>query len=210
MTRRAVTWTEVPQTPAVYAMFGGDHPRTWVAYVGIAGGLQGRLQQHFVRRDSSVVTGSSAVGVNIDLVSQVDWWEHPTFADGDHRHAAEMIAFEVLDPALRSRGNLRRSARELASDPDFRSQMTRLFSGSPTGSFQPPRLSDIAAELRSLEERVQLLEERLGRQCLASSGARHPRRHERGTTYDRNWHVEVPNELLTDYGHSEQRGSEAR
>lgn len=119
MTRSVSTWPEVPALPAVYAMHGGERPRTWVAYVGIAGDLQGRLRQHFVRRDSSVVTGSSAVGVNIDLVNHVDWWEHPTFADDDHRHAAEMIAFEVLDPALRSRGSPRRSARDLFDDSSF-------------------------------------------------------------------------------------------
>ncbi len=36
---------DVPGIPAVYAMYGGERPRTWVAYVGIAGNLQGRLTQ---------------------------------------------------------------------------------------------------------------------------------------------------------------------
>lgn len=163
MTRSVSTWPEVPALPAVYAMHGGERPRTWVAYVGIAGDLQGRLRQHFVRRDSSVMTGSSAVGVNIDLVNHVDWWEHPTFADDDHRHAAEMIAFEVLDPALRSRGSPRRSARDLFDDSSFHAEMTQLFRKPATGRFTPPRLSDLAAEVRSLLVRLSELEERVAR-----------------------------------------------
>ena len=163
MTRSVSTWPEVPAVPAVYAMYGGERPRTWVAYVGIAGDLQGRLRQHFVRRDSSVVTGSSAVGVNIDLVNHVDWWEHPTLADDDHRHAAEMIAFEVLDPALRSRGSPRRNARDLFDDAGFRAEMVQLFQTSSTGRFTPPRLTDLAAEVRSLRARLSQLEEVVAR-----------------------------------------------
>ena len=94
--------------------------RTWVAYVGMAGDLNRRLIQHFVNRDSSVVTGASAAGLNIDLVRRVDWWEHPSFGDGDALHAAELIAFEVLDPALRSRGNPRKNALTKVDDQAFR------------------------------------------------------------------------------------------
>jgi len=79
MTRAVSSWNEIPRVPAVHAMYGGEPPRTWVAYVGMAGDVQSRLIQHFVQRDSSVVTGSSAVGVNIELVRFVDWWEHPDF-----------------------------------------------------------------------------------------------------------------------------------
>ena len=158
MTRAVSAWTEVPRVPAVYAMYGGEPPRTWVAYVGIAGDIQGRLIQHFVRRDSSVVTKSSAVGVNIDLVRFVDWWEHPDFEDDDRRHAAEMVAFDVLDPALRSRGNPRQAARLLAQDGDFREAMEALFKQRASGRFSPPMLWDTAAQVRQLESRLNELE----------------------------------------------------
>lgn len=161
MTMLAATWGEVPRVPGVYAMHGGDPPRTWVAYVGIAGDIQGRLIQHFVRRDSSVVTQSSAVGLNIDFVNHVDWWQHPDFTDADHRHAAEMIAFDVLDPALRSRGNPRRSARLLVEDRAFRSAMEQLFKQPATGRFTPPRLRDVATQVRRLENRLEQLEQRM-------------------------------------------------
>lgn len=163
MNKVVSVWSDVPRVPAVYAMHGGEPPRTWVAYVGIAGDIQGRLIQHFVRRDSSVVTGSSAVGVNIDLVRHVDWWEHPDFANGDHRHAAELIAFDVLDPALRSRGNPRQAATLLSQEPAFRAAMATLFEGPPAGRFKPPLLWDTAAQLRRLESRVDDLDARLQR-----------------------------------------------
>jgi hypothetical protein len=161
VTVHAVTWGDVPACPAVYAMYGGERPRTWVAYVGLAGELQGRLIQHFVRRDSSVVTRSSAVGVNIDRVVHVDWWEHPSFADVDSLHAAELIASEILQPALVSRGGVRRTARALAADQAFRSDIESLFKGRPQGRYRPPRIGEVARQLRDLEQRVEALEKHL-------------------------------------------------
>jgi excinuclease UvrABC nuclease subunit len=80
MTHVVATWADVPKGPAIYAMYGGEPPRSWVAYVGDAGNLRQRLTQHFVNRDSSVVTGTSAAGLNIDHVTRVDWWEHPRWS----------------------------------------------------------------------------------------------------------------------------------
>jgi hypothetical protein len=161
VTRVVTGWGDVPRIPAIYAMHGGEPPRTWVAYVGMAGEIQGRLIQHFVRRDSSVVTRSSAVGVNIDFVRHVEWWEHPAFQDGDRLHAAELIAFEVLDPALRSRGNPRRAAVLLSQEPEFRITMEPLFKGPPAGRLTLPMLWDTAAHLQKLEGRVEELEARV-------------------------------------------------
>jgi hypothetical protein len=42
---------------------------------GMAGDLHGRLFQHFVRRDSSVVA-AAAVRLDLDYIRYVDWWEH--------------------------------------------------------------------------------------------------------------------------------------
>lgn len=162
VTITARTWSQVPASSAVYAMFGGEPPRTWVAYVGLAGDLQRRLIQHFVRRDSSVVTRSSAVGVNVDLVVRVDWWEHAAFNNPDALHAAELIGFEVLQPALVSRGGVRKQARERAADPTYRSEVEALFRSAPTGRYVPPRLGDLARDIESLEARVAELEKRLG------------------------------------------------
>ena len=107
-------WVDIPRCAAVYAMYGGEPPRTWVAYVGVAGDLAQRLLQHFVNRDSSVVTGASAAGINIDHVRYVRWWEHPEFEHKAAREAAESVAFEVLNPVLRSRGNVTAAAKQHA------------------------------------------------------------------------------------------------
>ena len=141
-------------------MYGGELPRNWVAYVGMAGNLQRRLVQHFINRDSSVVTGTSAAGLYIEWVRFVRWWEHPTFEDGDSRHAAELVAFDVLDPALRSRGTPSRVAMERYADENFRTEMKRLFSGPEAGVLQPPRVPDLAHRLDDLTARVHALEER--------------------------------------------------
>jgi excinuclease UvrABC nuclease subunit len=63
--------TLFPKEPGIYAMYGGLSPRTWVAYVGQAGNVAQRLAQHLDRRSSSVATGTSAVGLNVDYVAYV-------------------------------------------------------------------------------------------------------------------------------------------
>jgi len=151
---------DIPRGPAIYAMGGGGQPRAWVAYVGDAGNLRQRLGQHFINRDSSVVTGASAAGLNIDHVRYVEWWEDQAFADEDSRRAAELVAFDVLDPVLRSRGNPRQAARELYADRDFHDAMTKVFEAPPVGRLTLPRLPDLIQRLNDLERRISELEGR--------------------------------------------------
>lgn len=158
MTVEVVPWNKVPRVPALYAMYGGSPQRTWVAYVGQGGNLAERLSQHLERRDSSVTTGVQAVGLNVDHVVHVAWWLHPTFTDDITREAAEVIAFRVLDPALRSRGNPKRAAIELANDPAFIAKMEGLFLSPPAGAYRPPRLPELADRIAKLEARIERLE----------------------------------------------------
>jgi hypothetical protein len=83
MTGVTESWADLPRRPAVYALYGGEPSKGWVAYMGDAGNLRQRLGQHFINRDSSVVTGTSAAGLNIDHVRYVEWWEDEGFADED-------------------------------------------------------------------------------------------------------------------------------
>jgi predicted GIY-YIG superfamily endonuclease len=96
--------SELPNVPAVYALYGGEERGHYVAYVGIASNLKRRVVQHLVNRDSSVATGTSAVNINPDYVTGVGWWEHSLFRERRLLEAAELVAFEVLEPVLRSRG----------------------------------------------------------------------------------------------------------
>ena len=73
------TITDLPNVPAVYAMYGGQGRSRYVAYVGLGSKLRSRVEQHLIRRDSSVTTGVSAVSLNPDFVTEVRWWEYPAF-----------------------------------------------------------------------------------------------------------------------------------
>ena len=137
-------------------MYGGDAPRFYIAYVGIAGGVQGRLGQHFNLRNSSVTTGTSAVSLNVEYVTQVDWWADPMLEDETARHAAELVAFRVLDPALRSRGAARRVATEMATDPEFVRKIEGMLQ-SPSGRYFPQRLQRLTTVVEDLAVRVEAL-----------------------------------------------------
>jgi hypothetical protein len=156
--RNVTSVVELPSVPAVYAMFGGQGRNLYVAYVGLASNLRQRLTQHLIRRDSSVVTGVSAVSLNPDLITDVRWWEHPDFARQEILEAAELVAFDVLEPALRSRGGITDRAIQIYQDEVFREQMRILLVGDPAGSLVLPTLSQALERISSLERRVTELE----------------------------------------------------
>jgi hypothetical protein len=142
-------------------MYAREPPRTWVAYVGMAGDLHNRLFQHFVRRDSSVVA-AAAVRLDLDYIRHVEWWEHERFTDDATRHAAELVAFDVFEPVLRSRGNPTRAATSLYDDPVFRATFEHVFKAGPAGRFVHARLPDLARQAHELESRLRAVEDALG------------------------------------------------
>jgi hypothetical protein len=153
--------SDLPNTPAVYAMFGGKGRGRYVAYVGIADRLKPRVAQHLIRKDSSIATGTSAACLNPEYVTELWWWEHPDFEQRHVLEAAEMVAFEILDPALRSRGAHQRRAIQLHADADFKERMQALFQGEPAGKLVIRTLEDVFERIAELERRVALLEERV-------------------------------------------------
>jgi ribonuclease HI len=148
--------SELPPAPAVYAMYGGAG-REYVAYVGLADNLRRRVKQHLVNRDSSVTTGTSAAGLNPDQIRAVEWWTDPGFSDRTTLAAAELVAFDVLQPALRSRGGITAAAQTLANDDGFRGRIKTLL-GTPSGRLDIPQLMDVIERLAELEARIALLE----------------------------------------------------
>jgi hypothetical protein len=154
--------SDLPNVPAAYAMYGGKGRGLYVAYVGVGGNLKQRIIQHLVRRDSSVATGTSAVMLNPDYVTQVRWWEHSVFEERPSLKAAELVAFEVFDPALRSRGAIQEKARQLFEDTSFREEMRALFDSEPSGQLTILTLQDALEKIESLEERLTELERKLG------------------------------------------------
>ncbi len=150
----------LPSVPAVYAMYGGRGRGRYVAYVGVADKLRRRVEQHLERRESSVTTGFSAVGLSPERVTELQWWTNRLFRKRPELEAAELIAFDVLDPALRSRGKIQAKARQIAADPVFEAPMRALFTGPPAGRLVVPTLQDALNRIALLEEQVAELSRR--------------------------------------------------
>lgn len=159
-TKTLYSVSELPTIPAVYAMFGGKGRGRYVAYVGIADKLKPRVAQHLIRRDSSVATGTSTVCLNPEYVTELWWWEHSDFGKRHVLEAAEMVAFDVLDPALRSRGAHQGQATQLYADASFKESMVALFQGEPSGRLVIRTLEDAFERIAELERRLEKLEER--------------------------------------------------
>ena len=155
------TISDLPNVPAVYAMFGGQGRSRYVAYVGLGSKLRGRVEQHLVRRDSSVTTGVSAVSLNPDKVTEVRWWVHPNFEKQDVLEAAELVAFDVLEPALRSRGGITDRAKQLYAAEKFRGEIAALFESAPAGRLVLRTLPQAWTMIDELEQRLRRIEEKL-------------------------------------------------
>jgi hypothetical protein len=153
----------LPAVPAVYALYGGRGAGLYVAYVGLAGNLKLRIVQHLVRRDSSVVVGTAAVVLNPEHVTEARSWVANEFIDRHVLKAAELIAFDILDPALRSRGAVDAQARALYEETSFRERMGRLFIGEPAGRLTLPSLPEVYERLLRMEQRLAALEAKLSR-----------------------------------------------
>ncbi len=150
---------ELPSEPAVYAMYGGQGRSAYVAYVGLAGNLRQRLAQHLISRDSSVVTGVSAVSLNPELVTRVEWWTGEGFEERAVLEAAELIAFDVLEPVLRSRGGITERAKQLHADANFNEKMRTMFASPPAGVLTIHSLQHALERIEELERRVKALEQ---------------------------------------------------
>jgi hypothetical protein len=148
--------SKLPNVFAVYVLYGGKDP----AYVGVTDKLRNRVEQHLVKRDSSVATQTSAVCLNPDCVTEVRWWEHTLFASRDQLEAAELVAFSFFEPVYRGRGNPSKRAAELSGEDEFQAEMKRLFSGEATGQLTILTLQDALSRIDKLEERVKALEKR--------------------------------------------------
>lgn len=155
----------LPRVPAIYVLHskesGGRGRQAYAAYVGLATDLNQRVVQHLWRQDSSATTGTSAVHLNPEYITEVCWWEHPYFAMEGGLEAAEQVAAELLKPVMRSRGKVPAKAKALLADENFMVGLTTLFAGDPAGRIALPSLEDLLDRLEVLEGRVATLERRL-------------------------------------------------
>lgn len=144
--------TDLPNTPAVYILFGGKKGNKFVAYVGIADKLRQRVSQHLIRRDSSITTAASIVSLNPDYITGIQWWTHSDFNERSSLEAAEVIAFETFNPVLRSRGKLTERVKLLLKDQLFLTSIKELFSGQPSGSMVFLDFQDLVDKVLKMED----------------------------------------------------------
>jgi len=155
--------SDLPTEPALYALHGGTGRSQQVAYVGISGNLRRRIRQHFIRRDSSVVTGTSAATLNPDLITRIEWWLHDRFEERSFLQATELVASDVMKPTLRSRGKVIPTAKSLAKKKEVIAEVDSMLEEGPTGAVDLPTLRDALSEIESLKNRIAELETEIER-----------------------------------------------
>ena len=161
----------VPTTPGIYVMYDHRHALALgknvspninletidytknVAYVGISGNLRRRIRQHMIERNSSVVTGVSATLLNPDKVSHICWWCHEDFSDNNLLKAAEIVAFEVFNPSLRSLAPDTENAKAILEDQTFHEEMKQLFSKKPNGLYYPMTFDNLVYWTQKIDRR---------------------------------------------------------
>ena len=141
---------DAPELSGVYCLY---EKKNEPVYVGLSGNLRQRLSEHFVRKDSSITTGTSAVSLNTDYVTRIAWWLSVDFVDRLVLEAAELVAFEILNPILRSRGNPTTEARNLLT-PEFSSKFELLFNEKPSGEIIIPTYQNLITRIEKLESQL--------------------------------------------------------
>ena len=158
MTVQIQTISSLPNLPSIYAIYA-KNPKVPV-YIGQTTKLKDRITQHLVRRDSSIVTGASGYSLDPDYVKRITWWEHHLLTSPSILTAVELIAFEILDPIIRSQGN-KKQAGQMLKNKDFVNEMRQLFKGEPSGEFTIIDLAQALQRIVELEDRIRQLEEKL-------------------------------------------------
>lgn len=160
----AISVSQLPDRPGIYALCGGRKQSLYVVYVGAANSIKQRITQHLVRRDSSVVTGVAAASLNPELITEVRWWENALFEDRVYLEAAELIAFDIFMPVLRSRGKVQDASRKLVDDEKYRNTMNDLFRCEASGRLCILTLQDALERIETLEQQMATVLRRLQEQ----------------------------------------------
>ncbi|GGE57437.1 hypothetical protein GCM10011517_26540 [Actibacterium pelagium] len=150
----------LPNKSGVYCLLGSSVRSPYPAYVGIGTNLRNRVSQHLEYRNSSVTTGASAVSLDASQVGGCQWWTDPVLEDAIRLHAFELVAFDHLNPTLRSRGGIRSEARKLSKEGEFRTWAIELLE-NPSGTVHFPGISELTKTVQALTERVMELERSL-------------------------------------------------
>ena len=108
--------------------------------------------------------------LNPDYVTEIQWWSSSIMKSKVNREAAEIIALDILQPTLQSRGLHSRAARTKSQTKTFAKDITNLITNKSTGSLSIPTMPDIVSRMSELEERLDRLENSTS---TTSGGDRH-------------------------------------
>lgn len=150
----------LPRKPGLYCLQGYSAKGLYNAYVGISGNVQNRVSQHLEYRNSSVTTGGSAVSIDPHLVGGCRCWCVTEFEDKSFLTAAELVAIQMLDPVLRSRGAQHLEGARLAATSEFASRIAEIIR-RPTVEVSFPDITELARKVELLSRRVDALERML-------------------------------------------------
>jgi hypothetical protein len=145
----SVSIWDIPEVRAVFGLYAGRQRR--LVFIGVADSLLERIVKQFVVSDRAA---GGALIMHPGFVNEIRWWQHGEFADSDAARAAEFVASDVLEPLFSSRRPSSPSARDLASDAQFRERMGALFAGPPSGIATIPTLDAVIERLDALEARI--------------------------------------------------------
>lgn len=162
----------LPRVPAVYALCGRRGENN-IAYVGTTGNLRRRIEEHLEFRTSSVTGGMAAVAIMPERIGEVRWWTDLSFAEKPALEAAELLAFDALNPTLRSRAGVSAEASARAAEPAFRARIGALLAGPPSGRLVIPTLSVALERIAALERQADEFRARLHQ----LEAGEQPRRH---------------------------------
>lgn len=152
--------SQLPKKPGLYCLLGYSAKGLYNAYVGISSNVQSRISQHLEYRNSSVTTGGSAVSIDPHLVDGCRCWCDPEFEEKPFLLAAEIVAVQMLDPVLRSRGAKHVEGARLASTSDFVSRIAEILQ-NPTVEVSFPDFTELARKVEHLTQRIEKLERML-------------------------------------------------
>jgi hypothetical protein len=165
---------QLPLQPAVYVLHGvgaslDDPP----VFVGMAENLRRRATEQLVIEQGRLAP-SSSLAMRAGWLSQLRWWEHPSFEDRHVLRAAELVASEHLDPLLRSRVDITGPARRIYEEDESHARLLTIFQAPPTGTLHLPTLSELTKRINNIDHHLQLLVQNLDRNEAANSQRRNP------------------------------------
>ena len=157
-------FTNVPEEPGIYAFYQ-NYPRASApcAYVGSSGTLRTRIKHHLCLQISTVGSKGKAVSLNIDQLTDLNYWTHEKFSEKKYLHAAEFLLMDLANPLYRAESNIILEAKNLLdkNHPDYDGifiEEMQTFLQNASGTVALPSMVVMHNRITELEKRMALIE----------------------------------------------------